>query len=77
MFKGLRRKNWQKTMILITNNKGQNKEVSEAIVKKFSGTTFKRWRVFAVAPEKIDKAEHTFIYNPSEYGEKIPSTVMA
>jgi hypothetical protein len=73
MFKGLRRKNWQKTMILITNNKGQNKEVSEAIVKKFSATTFKRWRVFAVAPEKIDKAEHTFIYNPSEYGANIPS----
>jgi hypothetical protein len=73
MFKGLRRKNWQKTMILITNNKGQNKEVSETIVKKFSGTTFKRWRVFAVAPEKIDKAEHTFIYNPSEYGANIPS----
>jgi len=24
--------------------------MAEAIVKKFSGTTFKKWRVFAVAP---------------------------
>ena len=60
-------------MILVTNNKGQNKELSEAIVKKFAGTTFKKWRVFAVAPEKIDRAEHTFIYNPEEYGVKIPA----
>ena len=60
----------------MTNNKAQNKEMAEAIVKKFSGTTFKRWRVFAVAPEKVDKAEHTFIYDPSTYGATIQANVI-
>jgi len=47
--------------------------MAEAIVKKFAGTTFKRWRVFAIAPEKVDKAEHTFIVDTSA---TIPANVM-
>ncbi len=54
------RKNWQKTLVLINNGKGQNPELAEAITQKFAGTTFHKWRVFAIGPQAIPKASYNF-----------------
>jgi hypothetical protein len=51
MSKGFSRKNWQKTLMLITNGKGSSQELAEAVAKKFAGTTIRKWRVFAIGPE--------------------------
>ena len=46
--------------MLITNGKGSSQELAEAVAKKFGGTKIRKWRVFAIGPEKIDNASYNF-----------------
>ncbi len=62
--------------MLITNGKGQNQELAEAIINKFSGTTLHKWRVFGISPQKFQKAEHTFIVDLPEKGAALPSPTL-
>ena len=39
-----------KALVLVTNGKGQNQEVVEAITAKFAGAKFRQWRVLTVGP---------------------------
>jgi hypothetical protein len=52
MFK---RKTYQKVAVIVTNGKGQNLELSEALIKKFD-TSYKKWRTFAISPAGLKGA---------------------
>ena len=73
MAKKFSRKNWQKTLIIITNGKGQSQELAEAVAQRFAGTTFKKWRVFAIGPEKVQKASYNFNI---DFSATIPKATM-
>jgi|LauGreDrversion4_2_1035121.scaffolds.fasta_scaffold1776104_1 hypothetical protein len=55
------RKGWQKALVIVTNGRGQNQELAEAVAAKFNRTTFKQWRVLSVGPKAVQKANENFI----------------
>ena len=55
------RRKWQKALVLVTNNMGQNQALAEELIKQFTQVWFHQWKVFTVAPTAYKNATYSFV----------------